>query len=170
MALIRQISTDSESPVDVNIAFDKCDQFLSDMVLNNGDVDTTSALYPAVLLSLFCDKLAPDDVQLDGEALNRRKGWWGDIYPKVENDLLGSHLWLLRRAKITNATLNQLRQACIDALAWLTIDKIAEDVKVSVQRDPDRIDSILIMTEILKPTGDITKFKFAYTWEAQGAS
>jgi len=168
MALIRQIPSDTQNPVDILINFDDCFPIVVDLVLNNGDVATASDLRNMVILSLFCDKRAPADVILDGTELNKRRGWWGDVFPTVDGDEIGSLLWLYARAKITNATLNGMRDTAQESLQWMVDDRIANSIEVVVVRNGMRIDSIIIETKIFRPTGDVTEFKFAYAWEAQG--
>ena len=59
-------------------------------------------LVRAVLISLFTWRRANADDDLPG---NDRMGWWGDSHPPVDNDRIGSRLWLLSRAKIVPETL-----------------------------------------------------------------
>ena len=169
MALIRQIPSDAQNPVDILIGFDEGLPISVDLVLNDGDVATGSDLRNAVILSLFCDKRAPIDTELDGDELNKRRGWWGDIYPQVAGDEIGSHLWLYGRKKITNKTMNGMRDTCKESLEWLITDKVAQSVNVTVTRYGLSDDTIIIEIKIYRPTGDVTEFRFAYTWEAQGA-
>ncbi|WP_042688470.1 phage GP46 family protein, partial [Candidatus Glomeribacter gigasporarum] len=64
--------------------------------------------------SLFTDRQArPDDVIPDGSTDAR--GWWGK--PNI-----GSRLWLLERAKATEATRQQARDYMTEALQWLIDD------------------------------------------------
>jgi phage gp46-like protein len=59
-----------------------------------GDVQSGDDLESAVLISLFTDRRAEaSDVVPDGS--NDRRGWWGDSGSLY---LIGSRLWLLRRA------------------------------------------------------------------------
>src|SRR5260363_352074 len=70
-----------------------------------------SDLQIAVMISLFTGRQArPDDVIPDGSTDAR--GWWGK--PNI-----GSRLWLLERAKATEATRQQARDYMTEALQWL---------------------------------------------------
>src|SRR5260364_214311 len=78
------------------------------------DSAEVSDLQIAVMISLFTDRQArPDDVIPDGSTDAR--GWWGK--PNI-----GSRLWLLERAKATEATRQQARDYMTEALQWLIDD------------------------------------------------
>jgi phage gp46-like protein len=85
-------------------------------------------LVTAITISLFTDRQAePDDAVTDGSGDLR--GWWGD----AEGARIGSRLWLLERAKRTQATL-QLAQAYItEALQWLIDDGVVANFDISVE-------------------------------------
>ena len=103
---------------------------MADIEIRGGDVALGHDLETAVIISLFTDKRArPDDI-LPG-ASDDRRGWWGDTYSEIENDPLGSHLWLLHREKQTQQTLNRAREYCQDALQWLIEDGIASEINVT---------------------------------------
>ena len=88
-------------------------------------------LVRAVIISLFTWRRAnPDDV-LPG---NERMGWWGDSFPAVPNDRIGSRLWLLSRAKITSETVTRAKEYAEEALRWLIDDGIAARVDVEAAR------------------------------------
>ncbi|WP_213977480.1 phage GP46 family protein, partial [Serratia marcescens] len=61
----------------------------------NGDLINGDDLQTAMIISLFTDRVARDDDDIDGED---RRGWWGDM---GEDHNIGSRLWLLRRQKLT---------------------------------------------------------------------
>src|SRR5260363_407074 len=78
------------------------------------DSAEVSDLQLAVMISLFTGRQArPDDVIPDGSTDAR--GWWGK--PNI-----GSRLWLLARAKATEATRQQARDYMTEALQWLIDD------------------------------------------------
>ena len=83
----------------------------------------------AVIISLFTWRRAePDD---DTDTVN---GWWGDSFPTVANDRIGSRLWLLRRSKLTNSTAARARDYARQALAWLVDDGVASRVDITAIR------------------------------------
>lgn len=85
----------------------------------------------AVLISLFTWRRANPDDDLPGDL---RMGWWGDSYAPVEGDRIGSRLWLLCRAKLTQETVSRAREYAEEALAWLVADGIAARVVVEAER------------------------------------
>ncbi|HDL6963326.1 TPA: phage GP46 family protein [Yersinia enterocolitica] len=89
----------------------------------------TDPLTRAVIISLFTWRRAdPDD---DAE---RPMGWWGDTYPTIQNDRIGSRLYLLQRTTLTNNTVELARGYLEQALAWLKDDGIVSRIAINVQR------------------------------------
>jgi len=81
--------------------------------------DTESSLLRSAIISLFTWRRAqPDDPVDDDE----RYGWWGDSFPTVPDDRIGSRLWLLRRVKLTARTLQDAEFYATEALQWLLDD------------------------------------------------
>ena len=103
----------------------------------------TDNLTRAVIISLFTWRRAdPDD---DSE---QPMGWWGDSYPTIQNDRIGSRLYLLQRTTLTNKTVELARGYLEQALAWLKDDGVVSRITINVQRRG---------TEIL--TADITLYR-----------
>ena len=75
-----------------------------------------ASLLRAVVISLFSWRRAATDDPLDDA---ERYGWWGDSYPTVADDRIGSRLWLLRRVKLTSATQRDAEFYVHEALQWL---------------------------------------------------
>ncbi|HTV45764.1 MAG TPA: phage GP46 family protein [Stellaceae bacterium] len=109
-----------------------------DFVMAGSDLRQDQGLEIAVIISLMTDRLAnADDVIPDGTT--DRRGWWGDLplasggaggtVPQPD-DLIGSRLWLLSRAKMTPQTLTLAQQYCQEALQWLVDDGVAAEVDV----------------------------------------
>ncbi|MBR8316069.1 phage GP46 family protein [Burkholderia dolosa] len=94
--------------------------------------DTREAmLRRAVEISLFTWRRAePEDRLDDGE----RMGWWGDSFPDVAGDRIGSRLWLLRREVLTEGVLRRAEEYCREALQWMLDDEIVTAMSVSVKR------------------------------------
>jgi phage gp46-like protein len=117
-------------------------------------------LTTAIIISLFTNRRANAD---DNLAPNEsRQGWWGDTYNVNRNDKIGSRLWLLRRAKMIDATLVLARDYALEALRWLIEDNVAQAVDV-VTTFTGR-DSIDIAITIMKPSG-LLNFNFEYVWQ-----
>lgn len=94
-------------------------------------LDSAEPLVRAVVISLFTWRRANPDDDLPG---GLRMGWWGDSFPSVPNDRIGSHLWLLSRAKLTSETLTRAKEYAEEALRWLIDDGIAARVDVEAAR------------------------------------
>ncbi|MFW5401366.1 phage GP46 family protein [Yersinia sp. 1252 StPb PI] len=89
----------------------------------------TDPLTRAVIISLFTWRRAdPDD---DSE---QPMGWWGDSYPTIQNDRIGSRLYLLQRTTLTNKTVELARGYLEQALAWLKDDGVVSRITINVQR------------------------------------
>lgn len=94
-------------------------------------LDSQEPLVRAVMISLFTWRRANADDDLPG---NMKMGWWGDNFATVANDKIGSRLWLLSRAKLTDETLARAKEYADEALKWLIDDGIAARVVVEVER------------------------------------
>jgi phage gp46-like protein len=94
-----------------------------------GTLATATPLETAILVSLFTDRRAgPDDRLVPGET--DRRGWWGG---QLEDEPIGSRLWLLRRAKRLPATLQLAKDYIREALAWLTDADIVASFDISAE-------------------------------------
>ncbi|UWS31750.1 phage GP46 family protein [Erwinia pyrifoliae] len=83
----------------------------------------------SVVISLFSWRRAePDD------NAEQPMGWWGDTWPTVQNDRIGSRLYLLRRTTLTNKTPLQARTYINQALAWMIEDGVAARIDTQVER------------------------------------
>lgn len=94
-------------------------------------LDSLEPLVRAVIISLFTWRRANPDDDLPGDL---RMGWWGDSFPLVANDRIGSRLWLLSRAKLIPETLARAKEYAEEALRWLVDDGVAARVEVEVER------------------------------------
>lgn len=90
-----------------------------------------SMLRRAVEISLFTWRRAESSDRLDDD---ERMGWWGDSYPTLANDRIGSRLWLLRRETITRETLLRAEEYAREALRWLLDDGLVSAIDVQLQR------------------------------------
>jgi phage gp46-like protein len=128
--------------------------------VSNVDLASGDDLETAVLISLFTDQTAqPDDVIPDGSTDPR--GWWGDT---GEAFPIGSRLWLLGRAKLTQATLNLAQDAIVQALQWLIADGVVAAVTVTTQLlGLSQMGAEILLTQ---PSGQSVNFKYAFVWGA----
>jgi phage gp46-like protein len=122
--------------------------------------DARSALYRAVVISLFTWRRAgPDDPVDDAE----RYGWWGDSYPRVNGDRIGSRLWLLRRRSITAQTLRDAEHFAREALQWMVDDGLALDGEGTVERAGH--DQISVLVTINQAGGHAHRYAFNDMWQ-----
>jgi len=126
----------------------------ADWVVINSGLLEEDELQTAVLLSLFTDRAAlPDDPLPTGA--DDRRGWWGDA-------MLGSRLWLLRRAKQTTETLTRAKDYIIEALSWVIDDGIA--LRVDVLVSWQKLEFLAAQIAIVRNDGTSLQIKFAWAW------
>lgn len=130
----------------------------ADLVLEAGDLARDDSLTAAVLISLYSDRRARDDDRAFVENGDRR-GWWGDS----SEERLGSHLWLLERAKVIPQTFNEAREHVSAALQWLIDERIAERVDVEVGADDRSPEGMRIGITVARGTATL----WPALWEAQ---
>lgn len=124
------------------------------------DLRGGSDLETAVLISLFTDRLAdPDDVIPDGT--DDRRGWWGDA---GRDRPLGSKLWLLERAKQTEATRLRAADYMQTALDWMIDAGVAAEVVVTAEWLRPGVLGAGI--RIVQPDGSAVDFNFQWAWKA----
>lgn len=123
-------------------------------------------LQTAVLISLFTHRRAePDDV-LPNSALGRR-GWWGDAFPVVEGDLIGSRLWLLWREKRLDSALRRAEEYAREALRWLVEDGVARSVNVTAEAlQPTPGQAVLaLQLVVVRSAQPLARFRFELFWK-----
>jgi phage gp46-like protein len=128
---------------DIAVRFDPAN-YRGDFALAGGDIAAGDDLQSLVIVSLFSD----------------RAQWWGDAYADV---LLGSNLYLLRRAKRTTETLLRARDYAQEALAWLITDSIARTVVVEPSWQARWLALRITITR-----ADSSVVQFAWAWDALG--
>lgn len=117
----------------------------------------TDPLTRAVVISLFTWRKAGKD-----DAPEEANGWWGDTFPTVQNDRIGSRLYLLKRSKLTNKTPLKAREYITEALLWLTTDGVAARVDVTAARLD--INAMSATTVISKRDGTTLSLSFDDLW------
>jgi phage gp46-like protein len=149
---------------DLKIIWDD-DLSLGDIEFKNEDFINEFGLETAVILSLFLDRRADDDDELDD--INDKRGWWGDELEE-NDDKIGSKLWQLDRSKTTQDTINSAKEFVEESLQWMIDDKVAADIKVEISRGGSQETPILIISvEIYKNDGNIEVYEFDDLWKAQ---
>lgn len=113
----------------------------------------------AVVISLFTWRRAESDDNVDNPM-----GWWGDTWPTVQNDRIGSRLYLLRRSKLTNQTPIKAREYITQALEWMIDDGVAARIDVDSQRTG--IDTLSAGVTIFQRDGNRHNITFDDFWSA----
>ena len=121
-------------------------------------------LVRSVVISLFSWRRANPDDELPTED---RFGWWGDTFATEQNDRIGSRLWLLSRAKLTDDTVRRSEVYVREALQWLIDDGVAARVDVEVEREG--IDRLEIGVTIYRTAGQPVVLRFSDLWDALNA-
>lgn len=119
-------------------------------------------LYRAAEISLFSWRRAEPDDPLDDD---QRMGWWGDTYPAVPGDKIGSRLWLLRRRTIVPEVLRAAEEYAREALQWMIDDELVTSVDVQiVVRNRTRVDAVVQLADAGSP---LPPFNFNDIWQVQ---
>lgn len=109
--------------------------------LNRGGLRAKAALETAVVLALFTDRRIPDEHPLRWLAGPDPGGWWGDGVD-VREDLgeteLGSLLWVLRRAPLTEDIVRWAKAMGDEALAPLVRQRACARAEIAAMRDETR--------------------------------
>jgi len=117
-------------------------------------IDERQALATAVIVALGTDKRATDDDILPDDYSDDRRGWWADTdAERIWNGWgIGSRLWLLNRAKITDAgaqagsTVARVQMYCTEALQPFILNRLASRIDVSAVRNGlERIDVTIMI-------------------------
>lgn len=119
--------------------------------------DPLDLLTRSVIISLFSWRRAERD-----DKTAEPFGWWGDTWPTVENDRIGSRLHLLRRSKLTNKTSLDARDYIQQSLKWMTDDGVA--ARVDVQTERTGIDALSAGVVIYQRDGAIHNITFDDIW------
>lgn len=122
--------------------------------------DRESSLTRAVLISLFTWRRALTDDPVDDEELF---GWWGDSYPDIADDRIGSRLWLLRRVKLTDATQRDAEFYAAEALRWLLDDGHA--IAIEITSEKAEISRLNLTVIITVPGGGRIEIKPISSWQ-----
>ncbi|MND83154.1 Phage protein GP46 [compost metagenome] len=134
------------------------DGSVGDWQVAQGDLLNGNDLYTAIYISLFTDRLARDDDDLDGSS--DRRGWWGDDGESVP---IGSRLWLLRRQKLTTAVAIKAEDFANEAVQWLIDDGVVSAITTTAQIIYPR--TLVLTLNYQEPGKANANVKFAWVWE-----
>lgn len=133
------------------------------------DLESSTGLQTAVIISLFTDRRARDDDELPDPNNSDRRGWWGDLpSPLVEGDQIGSRLWLLCREKTIESVLVRAKQYAKEALQWMIDDGVAVKIEVETERQgiPGQ-DILALKVLIYREFGNQKAEEFFFQWSVQ---
>ena len=137
-----------------------------DMLLVPSDIAGDDGLETSVIISLFSDARATQDmldaIDNDGDL----RGFWGDV--TRPEDSTGSLLWTMKRSKQLASTLAKARGYCQSALDWLIDDKVANRVDVRTSYLAPASGVMIIEVDIYRP-GSVNpvQYRYGYEWSAQ---
>jgi len=150
--------------MDVALILKNAEPLIFDLNMKNQDLEQDGGLRTAVIISLFTNKRVTEEELPPGEV--SKEGWWGDLFPDIDNDKIGSKLWLLSREKATTETLNKAREFAKDSLLWLTEDGIAETVSVDAEWVSTGVLGLSVYGT--RPQNKST-FKFDFVWNFESS-
>lgn len=101
------------------------------------EATTELAWRRAAIISLLTWRRAGVDDKLDD---SERYGWWGDSFPTVTDDQIGSRLYLLRRRTLTAQTERDAQDYAREALQWMLDDGRVSAVLIDITRGAERLD------------------------------
>lgn len=135
---------------------------LGDIVRGGDNIDLDDGLDAAVLISLFTHRRAASTDDLPDGPGSDRQGWWGDTYSRNDGHQIGSRLWLLNRATLSDDTVNQAKSYIEEALQWMINDGLAETITVDTFRRGDLLCFQVDIARPLDPTSHYSRL-----WEVR---
>lgn len=121
--------------------------------------DQAVALHRCAVISLLTWRRAGDDDPLDDA---ERYGWWGDSFPSLPDDRIGSRLYLLRRRSLTPPTERDARDYAREALQWLLDDGRVTAVDIATARGVDRLE---MRVQLTTPEGELVTVLLDNLWQ-----
>lgn len=132
-----------------------------DLNVVDNDLEEDKGLETAVSISLFTDKRVTEEELPELETDQR--GWWGDMFPQIDLDKIGSRLWTIDREKTTVETLRRSEELCKEALNWMLEDGLASAIKVQSEYNDTK--QLNISVEISRP--DRESERYSVLWDEQ---
>lgn len=132
-----------------------------DLQLGESDLVADNGLETAVSISLFTDRRVSED-ELPSLETDRR-GWWGDMFPEVDQDRIGSRLWALEREKRTIEVLRRSEELSREALQWMIEDGLAG--AITIQSEYNIGNQLIINVDISRP--DAESERYSVLWDEQ---
>jgi phage gp46-like protein len=142
------------------------DIYDADFSITANDLTTDEGLETAILLSLFTDRRSDEDDAIP-DGTDDRRGWWGDSFPAVADDLIGSRLWLLSREKQLQTVVTRAQEYAREALQWMLDDRVLDRIDVTAEIVRTGVLGILVVP--YRPNKQTSQFRFDLNWMAQAA-
>lgn len=130
---------------------------LFDLVVSESDFEGVEGLETAIATSLFTDSRA-DSSRVQNP--RNRRGWIGDVFTADINRRIGSQLWTIDQARLTQDTVNDAEVFARESLQWIIDDSLARTINVIVSQNDTR--SITIAVEVEKIDGETQRYD--YLW------
>jgi phage gp46-like protein len=138
--------------------------FAGDWLVSGSRLAQDDGLETAVIISLFTDRRAKPSDKLPSAGDDRR-GWWGDTFPAVRGDRIGSRLWLLHRSKQLPEVVALTRDYARECLQWLIDDGIAR--RITVKAEVVRTGVLGLGIEIARSNKAVAQYRFETFWKGQ---
>lgn len=122
--------------------------------------DLETSLLRAVTISLYTWRRAETDDPIDDE---ERYGWWGDSYPAIADDRIGSRLYLLRRVKLTPQTQRDAEFYAREALQWLLDD--GEVIAIDIASEKVDVNRLNLIPTLTVASGARLEIKQPSSWQ-----
>lgn len=145
-----------------DISLKLTNQTFFDIAISGLDLESDDGLENALAISVFTDARVTEDQLPYGHTA--RKGWWGDMFPEVPGDKIGSRLWTINPEKVTNETLRKAIDYCTESTKWLIDDGIADTINFTTEYNENKHLNIFI--EVVRP-GEDAPSKYQIIWDAQ---
>ena len=133
-----------------------------DIEIQGLDLASDDGLENALAISIFTDARVSEDQLPYGST--KRRGWWGDMFPEVPGDKIGSRLWTINPGKVTNEKLREAIDYCTESTKWLIDDGIADTINFTTEYNENKHFNIGI--EVVRP-GESAPSKYQVIWDAQ---
>lgn len=138
-------------------------EYVADLAIVDDDLASDAGLVTAMYLSLALDRRANDDDPLPANDGDRR-GWWGDQFAVVDQDQIGSRLWLLDRTVRRADVVRDAVAYATEALDWMKADAVLERIDIAAE-----LNAVGLFIQILayRPDGQLVQFRYPHVWEGQ---
>lgn len=118
------------SKQDIRVVFDT-ETKLRDIALgDDGDLNSVDDFSTSIDLSVLTNQRASSTEVPQAE---NRRGWIGDLTPITDGFQVGSKLWLFEQSRLTQETVNDIRNAVQEGLQWIVDKGQAERVEVDAE-------------------------------------